>query len=85
MNKQNYDIPVLQMIRVLNDHVGSTIDMPTLRDEWYFKMSETPDNNFIYWLDLTMELIGTNCELVYIRQRGWYTEVEIKVCKITEL
>jgi hypothetical protein len=75
MKSNKYDVPVLQMIKAFNNHVGEELDMATLRDEWYFNMGHNKDNKFAYWLDMTLEIANKNVKLLYKRNPSWYTEV----------
>lgn len=80
MKKVNqYDTPVLAMIKALNAHVGEEVDMSELRDEWYFEMENKEDNRFVYWLDQTMEIVNEDVKIVYKRLPGWYTGVSFYV------
>ena len=85
MKSNKYDDPVLQMIKAFNNHVGEELDMATLRDEWYFNMGEQKDNKFMYWLDLTLEIVNKDVTVVYKKQPGWYTQVEFFVERAVEI
>jgi hypothetical protein len=85
MNFTKYDAPVLAMIKAFNGHVGEDVDLVTIRDEWYFNMEHKEDNKFVYWLDMTMEIVNKDVNIVYKRLPGWYTEVKFFVERVIEL
>lgn len=73
--ERRYDTPVLAMIQALNDHVGEEVSLIDLRDSWYFHLAHKEDNRFVYWLDMTMEMLNDDVKIIYKRNPGWYTEV----------
>lgn len=79
---RSYDTPILAMIEAFNAHVGGTLTMADLRDEWWFRLDDADkENRFGYWLDKALELpvVAEKVEVVYLRNPGWYTEVRFKV------
>lgn len=85
MKFNKYDAPVLAMIKAMNNHVGEDVDLITIRDEWYFNMKHKEDNKFVYWLDMTMEIVNKDVKIVYKRLPGWYTEVKFFIERKIEM
>lgn len=77
--KQQFDTPVLNMIKSFNDFAGGSASLIELRDQWYFHMGSHQDNRFVYWLELAMEMVPGKVNVVYKRQPGWYSEVEFEI------
>lgn len=76
---QTYDTPVLAMIKALNGYVGEEVSLADLRDSWYFHLEHKEDNRFVYWLDMTMEIVNDSVKIIYKRNPGWYTEVRFYI------
>lgn len=85
MKFNKYDAPILAMIKALNNHVGEDVDLITLRDEWYFNMEHKEDNKFVYWLDMTMDIVNKDVKIIYKLNPGWYTGVTFFVEREIEL
>lgn len=81
---RTYDTPILAVIEACNAHVGETLTMAELRDEWWWRLDDADkENRFGYWLDKALEVpaVAESVSVIYKRQPGWYTEVQFKVAK----
>ena len=86
MKKVNkYDTPILAMIKAFNDFAGGECLLIELREQWYHHMQGRADNRFVYWLDMTLEIVNEYVAVIYKRHPGWYTEVAFEIKKEIEV